>query len=48
MKPLILLVFMQIMAVAMFKKIIQNGMLFSIFFHSLNSVILAHFEVKIY
>ena len=47
MKALILLVFTQMMAVAILKKIIQNGMLFSIFFRQLSTVILAHFEVKI-
>lgn len=47
MKLLILLVFTQMMAVAILKKIIQNGMLFSIFFRQLPTVMLAHFEVKI-
>jgi hypothetical protein len=47
MKALILLVFTQMTALAMLKKIIKNGILFSIFFRQLPTVMLAHFEVKI-
>jgi len=47
MKPLILLASTQITALSMIKKIIQNGILFSIFFQQLNAVILAQFEAKI-
>ena len=46
MKPLILQAATQIMAVTMVKKNIRNGILFSIFFRQLTTVILAHFEVK--